>query len=143
MKDTNMHPIKDNYRFGVLFDGSAISIKVLEKTLSIMANGDRLTAITVVEPGINKDAVEDKVLEICSRRANFDTVVLHRRANQEIRDRIKDYLIEQSEDNMYVDFVCVGNRGLNVGNAAEGDNYLGRVAQAMIAMKRLNVIFVP
>ena len=44
---------------------------------------------------------------------------------------------------MYVDFVCVGNRGLNVGNAAEGDNYLGRVAQAMIAMKRLNVIFVP
>lgn len=50
---------------------------------------------------------------------------------------------EQDETDMYVDFVCVGNRGLNMGNAADGDNYLGSVANSMIAMRQLNVIFVP
>lgn len=60
-----------------------------------------------------------------------------------IKDVIKDYLVEQSENDSYIDFCVVGNRGINVGNAVEGQNYLGRVAQAMLAFKRLNVIFVP
>ena len=56
---------------------------------------------------------------------------------------IKNYLKGQAEDDQYIDFVCVGNRGLNVGNAVDGENYLGTVAQNMIAMRKLNVIFVP
>ncbi len=60
-----------------------------------------------------------------------------------IKDRIKQYLKEQSDDDAYIDFVCVGNRGLNMGNAADGDDYLGTVARAMIQMRKLNTIFCP
>jgi len=60
-----------------------------------------------------------------------------------IKQRIKNYLKEQSEDSDYVDFVAVGNRGLNMGNAVDGDDYLGTVARAMISMRKINVIFVP
>ena len=50
---------------------------------------------------------------------------------------------EQAQNNEYVDFCAVGNRGINVGNAESGDNFLGTVAQAMIGMRKLNVIFCP
>lgn len=60
-----------------------------------------------------------------------------------IKNRIKQYLREQDENDAYVDFVCVGNRGLNVGNAVDGDNFMGNVAASMIAMRQLNVIFIP
>lgn len=53
------------------------------------------------------------------------------------------YLREQDQDDAYIDFVVVGNRGLNMGNAVDGDNYMGSVAMAMISMRRLNVIFCP
>ena len=60
-----------------------------------------------------------------------------------IKDVIKDYLVEQKENDSYIDFCAVGSRGINVGNAVDGPNYLGRVAQAMIGFKSLNIIFVP
>ena len=60
-----------------------------------------------------------------------------------IKNRIKEYLKEQCDDQSYIDFVCVGNRGLNMGNAADGDDYLGSVARAMISMRKLNCIFMP
>lgn len=72
-----------------------------------------------------------------------DIVVLESSPNETIKNRIKTYLIEQKEDDNYVDFICIGNRGLNVGNAVDGDNFLGHVAMAMIAFKKLNVIFCP
>ena len=49
LKDTNMHAVKENYRFGVLFDGSDISCNALRKTMSIMADVDRLSVITVIQ----------------------------------------------------------------------------------------------
>ena len=73
----------------------------------------------------------------------YDEVLLEGAPNTTIRDTIKKYLREQNEDNMYVDFICVGNRGLNMGNAVDGDNYMGSVAAGMISMRQLNVIFVP
>ena len=60
-----------------------------------------------------------------------------------IKERIKMYLREQDQNDAYIDFVVVGNRGLNVGNAVDGENYMGSVAMAMISMRRLNVIFCP
>ena len=133
---------KTVHRFGVLFDGSAIAEKVLQKTVSMLADQDRLSIITVVEPGLNADHIRPKVEAICGERA-FDSVILQNEPNVLIRDRIKSYLKEQSEDDMYIDFVCVGNRGLNVGNAVDGENFLGTVARAMISMRRLNTIFIP
>ena len=49
LKDSNMHAIKDNYRFGVLYDGSKCADKVLQQVISMMADDDRLTMITVDE----------------------------------------------------------------------------------------------
>ena len=137
-----MEPIKPSYRFGVLFDGSECAVKVLQKTLTIMADQDRLTTITVVEPNLNADNIDATVSAICGTRKH-DCVLLDGEPNQSIKTVIKNYLIGQAEDDAYIDFTCVGNRGLNVGNAVDGDNYLGTVAQNMIAMKKLNVIFVP
>ena len=142
MKDANMDVNKEHFRFGVLFDGSAIAVKVLEKTMTMLSASDRLTIITVVEPNMDGAAIKPKVAGICGTR-EFDSVILENMPNCSIKDRIKMYLREQSEDSAYVDFVCVGNRGLNVGNAVDGENYLGTVANAMIAMKKLNVIFIP
>ena len=66
MKDTNMTVVKPGYRFGVLFDGSAIAVKVLQKTLSMMdAVKDKLTTITVVEPGMDHEAIVPKVRAHC------------------------------------------------------------------------------
>lgn len=142
IKDTNMDVNKTNYRFGCLFDSSAVSEKVLRQTLSMMADNDRLTTITVVEPGVDRASIHSKVAAICGERP-FDVVVLENEPSTTIRQRVKDYLRDQDPTEAYVDFVCVGNRGLNVGNHVDGENYLGSVAQAMIGFKKLNVIFVP
>lgn len=60
-----------------------------------------------------------------------------------IKQRVKEHLRAQAENDQYIDFCCVGNRGNNVGSAANGDDYLGSVARAMISMRQLNVIFFP
>lgn len=68
---------KEHCRFGVLFDGSAIAEKALRKTISMMSDTDRLSIITVVEPGMDKDAVKPKVTAICQEgQKPFDHVVL-------------------------------------------------------------------
>ena len=127
MKDSNMHPVKESYRWGVLFDGSAVAEKVLQKTLAMIAEQDRLTTITVIEPTMDHNAIQPKVRQLCGDRA-VDCVVLENGPNMLIKNRIKQYLREQAEDDNYVDFVCVGNRGLNTGNAVDGDNFMGTVA---------------
>merc|ERR1712060_114527 len=143
IKDSNMTVVKDHYRFGVLFDGSANSEKVLQKTLSLMNDNDRLSIVTVVEENqMEHSRIQSTVAGICGERA-YDAILLEREINQTIKARIKEYLKEQSENDMYIDFVCIGSRGLNVGNAADGDNFMGRRAQEMIAFGKLNVIFIP
>ena len=66
-----------------------------------------------------------------------------RRRARQLKNVDEHRQTEQAEDDSYIDFVCVGNRGLNVGNAADGDNFMGNVASSMIAMRQLNVIFIP
>jgi len=93
----------------------------------MMADQDRVTTITVVEAGVDAQAIQGKVAAVCGDRA-VEVVVLTNEPNMTIRQRIKNYLREQSENDNYIDFCCVGNRGINVGSAASGENYLGTVA---------------
>ena len=143
MKDTNMHAIKDHYRFGVLFDGSAIAERALRKTMTMRADHDNLTVITVIEQGINEQTIRQKIDTICGT-APHDIVILHPEPNHTIKMTVKNYLLAQAEDDRYVDFISVGGRGVNAAEATGGpEDFLGSVARAMISMRKLNVIFVP
>ena len=122
-----MTPVKDHYRFGVLFDGSPCAVKILTKTMSIMASVDRLTTITVLEEGMDMAAIEQKIVETCGDHPH-DTVKLMRRQNETVKERVKAYLVNQAETDKYIDFVCLGGRGINYGNAVDGHNSMGRVA---------------
>lgn len=93
LKDTNMTVEKDRYRFGVLFDGSACSEKVLKKTMSMMNDCDRLTTITVVEMGMRTDSIAMRVQAITGD-SPVDVVFLTNEPGMSIKDRIKDYLRE-------------------------------------------------
>ena len=86
-----MQPIKDSYRWGVLFDGSAVAEKVLQKTLAMIADVDRLTTITGIEPTMDHNAIQPKIRALCGERA-VDCVVLESQPNELIRERIKQYL---------------------------------------------------
>lgn len=75
IKDHNMTVIQDSYRWGVLFDGSAIAEQALRKTLSMMADVDRLSTITVVEQGMDADTCRQKIAAIVGDR-QCDVVVI-------------------------------------------------------------------
>ena len=109
-----------------------------------MGENDRLTTITVVEQGMDERKIRFDAETVVNERRDFDTVILTREPNETIKDCIKRYLKSQAEnDANYVDFCAVGNRGLNMGNAVTGDDFLGTVARAMITMRKLNSIFIP
>jgi len=57
LKDTNMQTVKQHYRFGALFDGSEVSCNALRKAMTIMADVDRLSVITVFQPSIDEEHV--------------------------------------------------------------------------------------
>ena len=144
LKDSNMKLRKDSFRYGVLYDGSECANKVLKQTLLMMGENDRLTTITVVEQGMDERKIRFDAEVVVNERRDFDTVILTREPNETIKDCIKRYLKSQAEnDANYVDFCAVGNRGLNMGNAVTGDDFLGTVARAMITMRKLNSIFIP
>ena len=92
MKDTNMQAVKDHYRFGALFDGSEIAERALRKTMSMRADHDNLTVITVVEQGISEDAIRTKIGTICGS-ANHSIVILQPEPNKTIKDTIKMFLL--------------------------------------------------
>ena len=71
-----MHAVKENYRFGVLFDGSDISSNALRKTMSIMADVDRLSVITVIQSHHDERAVAAKIDELCGSKAH-ESILLH------------------------------------------------------------------
>ena len=70
-------------------------------------------------------------------------MILEQNANMMVKDRVKEFLQQQAENESYIDFCCVGNRGLNMARTGQGDDFLGTVARAMISMRQLNVIFFP
>lgn len=67
--------------------------------------------------------------------------VCERSAGQSIYKAIQQYLICESNADNFVDFVCVGNNGVNY--MTSKGNTLGSVADMVVRAKRMNVIFCP
>lgn len=115
IKDPRMRADKANlsYRYGVLYDQSAKAKEVLEMTLNLMDWHDKLVIITCKEPRINLETLEAEVDEVCKQhgRSTHEHAVFDRESGQSIFARIKQYLVEQSNADNYVDFVACGNAG--------------------------------
>lgn len=82
--------------------------------------------------------------KICAEfgRTSHEFVLLETKDNQRVYDCIKHYLIEESNKDNYIDFVAVGNVGMNF-SSSKPEKYIGSVASAVLKAKRMNVIFLP
>lgn len=113
--------------------------------MQFMRPEDHLAIIACKEEKLNVSAIQSSVDELCLPvgRSNHETVILERTdASQSIYKRIQQYLIDESNKDNYVDFVAVGNAGMNF-SSNESKNYLGSVASMVLRAKRMNVIFCP
>ena len=132
------------YRFGVCFDSSFRSKAALRQVLSMMRPDDFITCIVVKEDGIKLTTVESSIASIC---AEFN--VTHQRVkvleredhSQSVYKCIKNYLILESHEGNYIDFIACGNNGVNFAKKAHGT--LGAVANAIVRAPMMNVIFCP
>jgi len=132
------------YRFAVCFDSSYRSRECLRQVLSMMRPDDYLTCIVVEEDGIKLPTIESSIASICA-----EFCVTHQRVKvlqlsfigQTIYARIKAYLINESHEGNYVDFVACGNNGVNY--RMNANTTLGKVADAIIRARGMNVIFCP
>ena len=130
------------FRFGALYDRSTQAKQALKVVLDMMAAHDKLVTISCTEPNVSHQGLEDEVKAICGDR-EVQCIFLEREdANQSVYKRIKQYLVEQSNDDNYVDFVALGNRGINFNSGKEEDK-IGTVGKAIIAARKMNCIFVP
>lgn len=115
----------------------------MKYTLNLLRKEDKVAIITCKEPRIDMTVVNDEVGQIC---AEFDreheTVLLEPEPQQSIYKCIQKYLIEESNKDNYVDFVAIGNAGMNFSSNRPAD-YLGSVASMILKAKRMNVIFCP
>jgi len=140
---------KDNiYRFGVCFDGSAKAEVVLKTVLDMMDDHDKLTVITCKEANIKMDGIEKQLAGVYESHPNVagrverpNSVILEREAGQNVYKAIQHYLISQGQNDEYIDFVAVGNTGVNY--LKNKGTTLGSVANMVVRAKRMNVIFQP
>jgi len=58
-----------------------------------------------------------------------------------VYQRVQHFLIDESEDDHYVDFIGIGNRGIH--HQVADSATIGSMAEIMITDRRINVIFVP
>lgn len=79
---------------------------------------------------------------LCGEERQVECIFLEREANQSVYKRIKQYLVDQSNADNYVDFVALGNRGINFLSGKEDDK-IGTVGKSVIAARKMNCIFVP
>ena len=149
IKDPRPRQIKteSKYRFGVCYDDSAKSKEALRTVLGMMKADDNLVIITVKENDIKTETIESTVNSICAE-CNISTQtfkVLDRDSKYEssygfaIYKTIQAYLIDESNNDNYVDFIACGN----IGNNRSSKNNLGSTAGMCIRAKKMNVIFVP
>jgi len=61
---------------------------------------------------------------------------------QLVHEAILKYLMSQSSDETYVDFVVVGNHGADFSSHSD-KRYIGKVAEGVIKNSHLNSLFVP
>lgn len=112
--------------------------------MNLMRPEDHIAVICVKEANIDFDTIEHQVSKICAEfdRTTHETVLLTPESNEKVYDVIKHYLIEESNKDNYVDFVAVGNVGMNF-SSSRPEKYLGSTANAVLRAKRMNVIFLP
>ena len=106
----------------------------------MMADHDKLAIITCIEPLVDQSKVKDDIRKAVEPRRH-EAVVIEREVNHTIFQRIKQYLKDEMNENNYIDFVVVGNKGMA---SAEKDSpdYIGSVATLVLQAKRMNCIFV-
>lgn len=134
-------------RYGVCFDTSDKSKKTLLTVLKMMKPQDKLTTITVRYPDmISDDALKQYVQSECAKYkiSKVECTILDAEVNKSIYQVIKHYLKYEAQDvdkHGYIDFVAVGNQGMDFTNK-NTEKYLGSVANAVIRAKKMNVIFI-
>jgi len=132
------------YHYGVCYDGSDASKATLETALAMMKPEDRLTTITVHEPGLDDDKIESMVNEMRKKAGHsgpYKHVALDHEMTVTIYNTIKNYLKSQVPSTPdYIDWICLGNTGR--GYEAH-QNKLGSLANACLRAKRMNVLFIP
>lgn len=83
------------FRFGVCFDSSEKSLRVLRYTLGIMRPEDHIAIITCKELRIDMAAVEKTITEVCAEfnRTEHELVILTAETGATIYKTIQHYLI--------------------------------------------------
>ena len=71
---------------------------------------DTISAITVLEYGMEEESIKRRVEQTSGDRA-VDIVILRPQPNMTTRNCIKEYLVGQKQDNRYIDFMCLGRFG--------------------------------
>lgn len=145
IKDPRVRSMKKDgkYRFGVCFDTSFKSQNALRLVLSMMTNDDNLVCITVKEEKIKLDQVESAINSICAEfnYTSAELKTLEKDMSTTVYKTIKSYLVNESNEDNYVDFVAVGNNGVNY--MKNKNTTLGSVAAMVVNAPRMNVIFNP
>ena len=109
----------------------------------MMRPDDHITIITVKEDLIKMATCESSVASICAQYnvTHQRLKVLERKLDETIYKCIKNYLIFESHEGNYIDFISCGNNGVNY--RANRDTTLGKVAHAIVCAPGMNVIFCP
>ena len=135
-------------RYGVCFDSSDKAKKALETVLSMMSKTDKLTSFTVrgEKNMMSDDMIRHYVTNEAAKRGvtKVEVIMLDQEKDKKIHETITDFVHENASDihkHGYVDFIGVGNVGMNFASR-HSEKYLGSVANAMIRMRKLNVVFV-
>jgi hypothetical protein len=132
------------YHYGVCYDGSDLSKSALKKALAMMSSEDSLTTITVYEPGLDDDKIEEYVNGLrkeAQHVGKYQHICLDHEIAVTVYNTIKNYLKAQNNSSSdYIDWICIGN----VGRGYEAhQNKIGSLANACLRAKRMNVLFIP
>ena len=131
-------------RYGVCFDGSDKAKKVLELTCKMMRECDKLTTISVIEERRNtKDVLWKEIDEVTAAHqiSKVEKIELEPHDGKSIYQLIKNYLKYEASDvnrHGYIDFVCVGNSGVNF--SSTNPKRLGSVANAVLRARLMNCL---
>jgi hypothetical protein len=132
------------YRFGVCFDNSRHAAKTLRQILMMAAEKDHIVTITIKDPElINEEKCKAEIASIFAEfgRTPEKTVFLAQEECASVYQRVKEFLIYESTNDTYIDFLACGNRGIH---KKDQDNAtMGSMATMALRNKRLNLIYVP
>ena len=75
--------LKGSYRFGVCFDGSEQSVRALQTVMTMAADHDNITVITVKEPAVDNEKTTTLIAQTAASRKH-DVVQIEREVNHTI-----------------------------------------------------------